>query len=125
MLNNNEEIKDFVNKAVDTMYNQKNVEKIRQYYHPGYTLFKMRNNTLVTMPLHNRCSFNIEKSETKDENSEKVTIRFKSVSMYETAATVCFDYFKGDRQTCVDFMSLYKFDKGWRIVSQTTHHLGD
>ena len=38
------------------------------------------------------------------------------------AAAVKQDFYRGKRRTCTDFLSLYKFKEGWRIVSWTTYH---
>lgn len=128
MAQNNKEteiksIKDVILKAVDAMYNQGDIEQIRKYYHPGYILFMMKDNYLQYTTLFNRIEYRRRGHEKGEYPAkEKATVKFVTVDVVGTAATVQFHYYRGERQTCEDFMSLYKFKEGWRIVSQTTYH---
>jgi len=125
--NEEQHVKNTISNAIDAMYNNGNVELIKKYYHPDYDLLLLTaDNTLYKMSLNERISY-VEK-ELEGNNfppKETVTIEFEIVDVAHSTATVKFDYFKSDRRTCIDVMTLYKFKEGWRIVSQTTHHVQD
>jgi hypothetical protein len=119
-------VKETILKAVDAMYNQGDIEAIRRCYHPGYILLVMREDALVSVPLDQRIEA-VKKGHERGEYpaKERVSIRFRHVTVAGTAAAGYFEYLRGDKHTCDDLMSLYRFESGWRIVHQTTHHYGD
>ncbi len=118
-----QQVKETIQKAIDAMYNLGDIERIRKHYHPGYILQIMNQNYLSVIPLHNR----IEKKRQDHQKGvyptkDKISIKFISINVQGHAAIVYFDYFKGKQKTCADFMSLYRFKEGWRIVNQTSYH---
>ena len=118
-----EAVKEVVQKAIDAKYNYGNIELMKKYYHSGFNLLIVHNNELHYISLKKMIT-GVSKKKAKEEYppKEKISIEFLSVEVAGYAATVRFDYFKGKRRTCADFMSLYKFKEGWRIVCQTTYH---
>lgn len=129
-MNELEAVKDVINKAVDAMYNDEDKVLVKKYYHSGYILFLIgENDELEKVPLNKRWIFtNQEQADDKDSSDDEehvVTTDIKDVVISGNAATVYFQYFINGRHTCEDFMSLYKFKDGWKIVSQTTHHIQD
>ena len=120
-------VKAVIQNAVDAMYNNGDVAQIQQYYHPDYELLLLvEGNQLYKMSLKDRLGHVREAlANNQFPAHEQVSIQFEIVDVAYSTATVKFDYFRADRQTCIDIMTLYKFDEGWRIVSQTTHHIRD
>ena len=118
-----EAVKETVQKAIDANYNSGNIELIEKFHHPGFNLLIVNNNKLHYISLK-RIIKGVENKKAKGEYppKEKISIKFLSVEVAGYAATTRFDYYKGEKHTCADFMSLYKFKEGWRIVSQTTYH---
>jgi len=120
-------VKEVIQNAVDAMYNNGDVALIHQYYHPDYALLLLvEGNQLYKMSLNDRIAHVREAlANNQFPAHEQVSIQFELVDVAYSTATVKFDYFRADRHTCIDIMTLYKFDEGWRIVSQTTHHIRD
>jgi len=118
-----EPVKKVVQKAIDANYNNGNIELMKKYYHSRFNLLIVHNNELHYISLKKMIK-GVSKKKAKEEYppKEKISIEFLSVEVAGNAATVKFDYFKGKRRTCIDFISLYKFKEGWKIVSQTTYH---
>lgn len=117
------DVQDAVLDAVEAMYNQGDIERIRAHYHPEYVLLQIKENELQRTPLQDRIELRRKGHEEGEyPRKKKVSIRFVSTDIVDTAATVHFEFIHGGVHTCDDFMSLYRFDEGWRIVCQTTYH---
>ena len=67
------------------------------------------------------CAFAI----TGNFNTQNAKAEVEIAEVTGNAATTKFKYFKRVSQTCTDFMYLYKFEEGWRIVSTITYHHQD
>jgi len=121
------EVKNVIEYAIDAMYNKGDIELIKTHYHPDYELLLLvEGNKLYKMSLNERIQHVKEGQQNQAyPPKEHVSIKFEFVDVAYSTATVKFDYFRAGRQTCIDIMTLYKFEEGWRIVSQTTHHVQD
>lgn len=51
-------------------------------------------------------------------NENKVSVKFASIDVTGTAAMVKLEYFVGDKLTYIDYISLYKFESGWKMVNK-------
>ena len=47
-----------------------------------------------------------------------VSIKFKNIDVTGTAAMAKIEFFIGDKLTYVDYISLYKFEDGWKMVNK-------
>jgi hypothetical protein len=59
--------------------------------------------------------------ESKEKNptlTEKTTHKFEIVELTGNAAIARIELFKDGKHIFTDFMSLYKFDDGWKIVNK-------
>jgi len=53
----------------------------------------------------------------------KISVKFENIDVTGNAAVVKLAYFVGEKQAYVDYISLYKFDNGWKMVSKIYHKL--
>ena len=117
-------IEEVVQIAFDAYYNDGDIELIKKYFHPGFNLLLMtRDNSLLYYFRHNF----IDRVKQRKERGmyppkKRVSIKFLRIDVVRNAAAVKQDFYRGERRTCTDFLSLYKFKEGWRIVSWTTYH---
>jgi len=122
-----ESVKEVVQKAFDAYYNDGDIELIKKYFHPGFNLLTMtRDNSLRYYFRYNIID---RAKQLKDMGryppKKRISIKFLSIDVVGNIASVKQDFYRGERHTCTDFLSLYKFKEGWRIVSWTTYyHLG-
>ena len=49
---------------------------------------------------------------------KKISIQFLSVDVTGTAAVAKFEFYVGDELKYIDYLSLYKFDDKWKLVSK-------
>lgn len=119
-----EAIKESVQKAFDAYYNNGDIDLIKKYFHPGFNLLLLtRDNSLLYYFRHNLIDrAELQKDRDKYPPKKRISIKFLSIDVVGNAATVKQDFYRGKRRTCTDFLSLYKFKEGWRIVSWITYH---
>lgn len=117
-------IEEVVQIAFDAYYNDGDIELIKKYFHPGFNLLSMtRDNSLLYYFRHNFIDrVKQQKERGKYPPKKRVSIKFLFIDVVGNAAAVKQDFYRGERRTCTDFLLLYKFKEGWRLVSWTTYH---
>jgi hypothetical protein len=115
-----ETVKQVVTSAyVQGIHNGGPVEDIRQGFHPSFEMLRLMNNEVKPLPIEEWIA-NIEKS--RKENpapANKTEGKFISVDVTGTAAIVELELFRENKKVFTDYLVLYKFNEGWRIVSKT------
>ncbi|MCZ8217329.1 MAG: nuclear transport factor 2 family protein [Cyclobacteriaceae bacterium] len=121
---NNEEalIKAVVNSAyVEGIQNSGNVADIRKGFHPSFTMLRVIENDVKPYSIEEWIAA-IEKRKAEAKPDAKVIrteANFLSVDVTGTAATVKLELYRDGKKTFTDYIVLYKFTEGWRIVSKT------
>lgn len=115
-----EAIKELINKAyVEGLHNGGNLDETRKGFHPGFDLLILKNNQLEKLPIYNW----IESSERKrKENpnppSPKTTVNFVNIDITGTSAVAKIELLRDNKLIFTDYLSLYKFEEGWKIVGK-------
>jgi len=108
---------------VDGLQNNADQEAINAGFHPGFRLIGIsKGNGMWNHPIYNWAEdARLGKLEGKypKEGDEKVTVKFLFVDVEGTAASVKLEYYVGKEKKYIDYLSLYKFEDGWKIVSKT------
>jgi hypothetical protein len=114
-----EAIKSVVTSAyVEGIHNRGNVEDIRKGFHPSFNMLRLSDNQLKPMAIEEWIS-SLEKA--KKENPAappRAEARFISIDMTGTAAVVELGLYRENKKIFTDYLALYKFSEGWRIVSK-------
>ena len=124
--NQNEEkeaIKTVIQTAyVDGLQNKGDLSKTEEGFHPGFNLLGVRNNnTLSKFPSYTWVEYaRIKQKENPDPpvENEKVTCEFVMIDITGNAAVAKIELFKDSKKIYTDYLSLYKFNEGWRIVNK-------
>jgi hypothetical protein len=104
---------------IDGIQNRGSVEDIRKGFHSSFTMLRLMNNEVKPLPIEEWIA-NIEKAKAKNEPAPaKAEGKFISVDVTGTAAVVKLDLFRQGKRTFTDYLVLYKFQEGWKIVSKT------
>jgi len=117
--------KDAIRKVITSAYqegisNKGDVEAVRSGFHPGFNIIGMnKNNSIWKYPIYSW----IESVEQKVKDGkyppeEKITFKYPLIDITANAAIAKVQYFKGDKHVYTDYLSLYKFKEGWRIVNK-------
>lgn len=117
-----EAVKNVVTSAyVEGIQNNGNIEDIRKGFHPSFEMLRFVENSVKPYPLEEWIAA-IEKrrAEAKpDAQVVRTDATILDVDITGTAATVKLELFREGKKTFTDYIVLYKFTEGWRIVSKT------
>jgi len=121
-----DEEKESIKKVIASAYvnglqNKGPVKDIEAGFHPGFNLLGMRNNELTKWPIYSWVKYH--ENELKEDPSppgaeEIVTSKFPMIDVTGNAAIAKVELYKDGRHIFTDYLSLYKFDEGWIIVSK-------
>ena len=129
-----EDEKAAVKKAVLTGYveglqNEGNAEKIDANFHPGFELLGIaKGDQIWKLPIYTwkqRALADVADGKKPKTEDKMVTVNFLSVDVTGTAAVVKLEFMVGGEKTYVDYLSLYKFESGWKIVSKIYYKIPD
>jgi hypothetical protein len=117
-----EAVKNVVKSAyVEGIQNNGSIEDIRKGFHPSFAMLRFMENSVKPYPIEEWIAA-IEKrrAEAKpDTKAVRTEASFLDVDITGTAATVKLELFREGKKTFTDYIVLYKFTEGWRIVSKT------
>ncbi len=107
---------------VDGLQNEGDLEKVDNGFHPGFELLGIGNgNQMWKLPIYNwkeTTKDAVEEGKKPRKDDELVSVNFLSVDVSGTAAAVKLEFYVAEKLTYIDYLSLYKFEDGWKIVSK-------
>ena len=111
-------IKQLIQQAyVDGLLNLGDLEKTKSGFHPDFVLLGLRNGRLTRFPIADWIA-SAEKQKAAGQNPQPTTIRSISVDITGTAAAVKLELSRAGKLIYTDYLSLYRFDDGWKIVGK-------
>jgi hypothetical protein len=111
-------IKQLVQQAyVDGLLNLGDLEKTRSGFHPDFVLLGLRNGQLSRLPIADWIA-SAEDKKSAGQKPAATTIRSMSVDITGTAAAVKVELDRAGKHVYTDYLSLYKFGDGWKIVGK-------
>ncbi len=104
---------------IQGIHNERDVEKIRSGFHPDFNMLSYRDNNVNKVNIEQWIG-GIESSLERNPDPPDVPVHheFTAVQISGNAAVAQIEVFRGERHLYSDFMSLYKFDDGWKIVNK-------
>ena len=115
-------IKAVINSAyLEGITNEGNGEKIDAGFHPGFKMlgYNSSNDRLWEFPIYYWKQGALENAaDGTIAEREPVRFEFPMIDVTGNVAVVKVLYFRGDKQLYTDYLSLYKFKDGWKIVSK-------
>lgn len=105
---------------VTGLHNLGDLSKTEQGFHPGFELLNNNNNQLTKLPIYNW----LESTKITKEKGDKrplTTCEYDSVDITGNAAVVKLRLLRDSKVIFTDYLFLYKFNEGWRIVSKIYH----
>ncbi len=117
-------IKEVVDRGyVQGVHNDADGAKIRSGMHDSFVMF-IRNGDAVTHLTRDAWIERIEKSKAErkaDAPRPKTTAEIDVIERTGDAAVVRVKLFREGKQVFTDYISLYRFDSGWKMVGKTFH----
>lgn len=104
---------------VEAIHNLKNVDSIEKGFHPGFELLGLRDGELTKYPIQAWKESTEKRAEEHPEGAEKKTVaRFPLIDITGDAAIAKVELYRQDTLVYSDYISLYRFEDGWKIVSK-------
>jgi hypothetical protein len=104
---------------VEGIHNRGNVDDIRKGFHPSFNMLRLINNEVKPLPIEEWIS-NLEKAKKENPATPPRTEgKFINVDVTGNNAVVKLELFREAKKIFTDYLVLYKFTEGWRIVSKT------
>lgn len=120
-------IKEVIRTAyVDGLQNRGDLDLTKKGFHEGFELLGVRDNNLTKFPIYSWVNYveaAKEKSPEPPAGDELVTVKFLDVDVTGDAAMAKIELHKGGRHIFIDYLSLYRFEEGWRIVSKIYYRI--
>jgi len=113
-------IKKLVSEAyVNGLLNGGDLEPTKKGFHPEFKLLGQKNDQLTKWPIAEWIKY-AEQKKKKNPAGPKVkyTPDFPVIDITGNAAIVKIELRKGEKHKYTDYLSLYKFKNGWKIVSK-------
>lgn len=108
----------------DGIVNVGDVDAIKKGFHPEFNLLGInKEGTGVwKLPIAKWIeSVEKRKKEGKYPPEEKVSFKFLLVDVVGKAGFAKIEFYKGKKLAYTDFLSLYKFNEGWKLVAKIYH----
>jgi hypothetical protein len=102
---------------VDGLLNLGDLEKTRSGFHPDFVLLGLRNGQLTRFPIADWIA-SAEKQKAAGQKPPSTIIQKISVDITGTAAAVKLELVRAGKLVYTDYLSLYKFNDGWKIVGK-------
>lgn len=120
--NEKDAIKNVIQTAyVDGLQNKGNVEDIEKGFHPGFNLLGVNQNMLTKFPIYSWIE-SFENRKAKDPapptEEQKVTCKYLLIDVTGNAAMAKIELHRNNELLFTDYLQLYKFNEGWKIVSK-------
>lgn len=116
-----------IKKVIQTAYveglqNEGNKDKIESGFHEHFHLLGIsEGDEIWHLNITDWKARQIEKRENGKlplEADKQVTVKFKSIDLTGTAAVAKLEFYIGEKLTYIDYISLYKFESGWKMVNK-------
>lgn len=121
--------KELILKTIDKAYvqglqNAKEIANIRKGFHPGFNLLGVdQRNNLTKLPIYTWYDMVEARVEAGETPEVETTAKYPLVDITGNAAVVKVELYREDKMIFTDYLSLYKFKQGWRIVSKIYHRM--
>jgi Putative lumazine-binding len=116
-----EAVKQVVTSAyIEGIQNRGDVAAIRKGFHPSFNMLRMTDNNIAPVAIEDWIT-TLEKNKAQNTPLTKTIGKFINVDVTGNAAVVKLELYREEKKIFTDYIALYKFIEGWRIVSKTYH----
>lgn len=117
-----EAIKNVIQTAyVEGLQNEGDIEKIDSGIHPGFNLLGIdKGDEMWNLSIEDWKTKVIKRLKDGElpRKEDLISIKFLDVDITGTAAVAKIEFYVGEKLVYVDYISLYKFESGWKMVNK-------
>lgn len=118
--NDEDAIKQVINTAyIGGIQNNGDVDEIRKGFHSTFTMLRFADNDVKPYPIEDWITAIEKRKKEGTPAGSPATGKFINISITGTAAVVQLELYRDNKKTFTDYLVLYKFVEGWKIVSKT------
>lgn len=116
---------EFIQQVITSAYiegiqNGGSADDIRKGIHPSFAMLRLIDNEIKPYPIEDWiAALEKQKKESRSPAPPRAEGKFISIDITGTAAVAKLELYRGGKKTFTDYLVLYKFNEGWRIVSKT------
>ncbi len=112
-----------INSYVNGAFNGLNPDAMRKGFHPDFAIFSAKGEDIKKYPIAKWADRAAEKKSAPDfdPNKNKWDHKFVFVDVTGGSASVKIELSKDGEHVYTDYLSLLRFDSGWRIVAKVYH----
>lgn len=104
---------------IDGIQNTGSIEDIRKGFHPTFTMLRFIDNEVKPYPIEEWIAAIEKRRSESGAPTSRTEGKFVFVDITGNAATVKLELYREGKKTFTDYLVLYRFSEGWRIVSKT------
>jgi len=112
---------------VDGLCNNADEAAVKQGFHPGFELLSAgKGNAMWKLPIYNWIEIAKEgeaKGNKYSFQNEYTTVKFLFIDMAGNVAVAKIEFYEGEEMNFIDYLSLMKFEDGWKIVNKIAHRV--
>ncbi len=97
--------------------NLRDLEKTRTGFHPRFVLLTLRDGKMTGLPIAEWIA-SAEKRKAEGQGPRGTVARFPSIDITGSAAVARVELYRDFKHIFTDYLSLYRFDDGWKIVGK-------
>ena len=102
---------------IDGLQNLGDLEKTKAGFHPDFVLLGLRDGTLTRLPIAEWIA-SAGKRKADGVKPPLTVCRFLAIDVTGSAASVKLELHQNDKRVFTDYLSLYRFPDGWKIVGK-------
>ncbi|MEE4177802.1 MAG: nuclear transport factor 2 family protein [Bacteroides sp.] len=103
---------------IDGLQNLGDIQTIRDGFHPDFEMLVFRDGKLSKFPISNWIERVEQRKANPNTTQPNITGKFIDVEVTGTVAMVKLELYRESIRIFTDYISLYKFSDGWKIVSK-------
>lgn len=103
---------------IDAMQNLGDLELARQGFHPEFEMLLFRNGQMSKLHISEWMERVEQRKANPPATPPNITGKFINVEITGTVAVVKLELYRNNNIIFTDYLSLYKFDDGWKMVSK-------
>ncbi len=121
--------KELILKTIEKAYvqgiqNGKDIKNIEKGFHPGFNLLGVDNDNMLTkFPIYTWSAYVNKRVAAGEKPEVETTSKYPMVDITGKAAVVKVELYREGKMIFTDYLSLYKFEEGWKIVSKIYHRM--
>jgi hypothetical protein len=116
--------KEFIKKVIEQGYvkglhNNGDLSETAKSFHEGFNLLGVRDNMLTKYPIYSWIEMSKQRRAQKERPIRpETTSKYPLIEITGNAAIAKVELYQNEEKIFTDYLSLYKFNEGWRIVSK-------